>query len=140
MNVDKYSARLENEEGLSRTLGMRFISTPEPDTLMAKMAVDDRNKQTFGFLSGGATLALAENVAGVGSMTLCDGKMALGINVSGNHVQAMPYGGTVTAYARILHQGHKLHVWHIDVKNDEGELISSVQVTNYIVHSQKKEE
>ena len=100
MNVDKYSARLENEEGLSRTLGMRFISTPEPDTLMAKMAVDDRNKQTFGFLSGGATLALAENVAGVGSMALCDGKMALGINVSGNHVQAMPYGGTVTAYAR----------------------------------------
>ena len=53
MNVDKYSARLENEEGLSRTLGMHFISTPEPDTLMAKMAVDDRNKQTFGFLSGG---------------------------------------------------------------------------------------
>ena len=117
----------------------RFISTPEPDTLMAKMAVDDRNKQTFGFLSGGATLALAENVAGGGSMALCDGKMALGINVSGNHVQAMPYGGTVTAYARILHQGHKLHVWHIDVKNDDGELISSVQVTNYIVHSQKKE-
>ena len=62
MNVEKYSAILENEEGLSRTLGMHFISTPEPDTLMAKMAVGDRNRQTFGFLSGGATLALAKNV------------------------------------------------------------------------------
>ena len=110
-----------------------------PKAILPSQSAIDPTPATFGFLSGGATLALAENVAGVGSMALCDGKMALGINVSGNHVQAMPYGGTVTAYARILHQGHKLHVWHIDVKNDEGELISSVQVTNYIVHSQKKE-
>ena len=138
MNVEKYSTILENEEGLSRTLGMHFISTPEPDTLMARMAVGDCNRQTFGFLSGGATLALAENVAGLGSMVLCNGKMALGINVSGNHVKAVPYGGMVTAYARILHQGHKLPVWHIDVKDSEGELISSVQVTNYIVHSNRK--
>lgn len=50
---------------MSRTLGMEFISTPEPDTAMARMKVDDRNKQPFGFLSGGATLALAENLAGV---------------------------------------------------------------------------
>lgn len=87
MDVEKIAAHLENEDGLSRTLGMQFMSTPEPDTLMGKMTVDDRNKQPFGFLSGGATLALAENVAGVGSMGLCPGKMALGINVSGSHVE-----------------------------------------------------
>ncbi|WP_077196294.1 PaaI family thioesterase [Prevotella ihumii] len=133
MNVEKQRELLENEDGLSRTLGMRFISTPEPDMLMAKMAVDDRNKQVFGFLSGGATLALAENVAGVGSMALCPGKMALGINVSGNHVKAMPYGGTVTATGRIVHKGKTLHVWQIEVTNDEGELISTVQVTNYVI-------
>lgn len=133
MNVEKQRELLENEDGLSRTLGMRFISTPEPDMLMAKMAVDDRNKQVFGFLSGGATLALAENVAGVGSMELCPGKMALGINVSGNHVKAMPYGGTVTATGRIVHKGKTLHVWQIEVTNDEGELISTVQVTNYVI-------
>ena len=138
MNVEEQRSRLESEDGLSRTLGMQFISTPEPDTLIGKMAVDDRNKQIFGFLSGGATLALAENVAGVGSMALCPGKMALGINVSGNHVKAMPYGGTVTAFGRIVHQGNTLHVWQIDVKNDAGELISAVQVTNYVIDPNKK--
>lgn len=137
MNVEKQQAILEAEDGLSKTLGMQFISTPEPDTLIGKMAVDDRNKQIFGFLSGGATLALAENVAGVGSMALCPGKMALGINVSGNHVKAMPYGGTVTAFGKIVHQGNKLHVWNIDVKNDDGELISTVQVTNYVIEPKK---
>ena len=66
-------------------------------------------------------------------MALCPGKMALGINISGNHVKAMPYGGTVTAYGKLVHKGHTLHVWHIDIKNDEGELISTVQVTNYVI-------
>lgn len=83
---------------------MEFISTPEDDTLKARMAVDDRNKQPFGFLAGGASLALAENLAGVGSMALCPGKMAMGINVHGNHVKAMPYGGTVTAYGKLIHR------------------------------------
>ncbi len=116
MDIEIQKQLLENEDGLSRTLGMEFISTPEPDTLMAKMAVDDRNKQPFGFLSGGASLALAENLAGVGSMAACPGKMALGISVSGDHVKAMPYGGTVTAYGRLVHKGKTLHVWHIEIK------------------------
>lgn len=77
MNIDNLWNSIHQEDGLSRTLGMEFISTPEDDTLKARMAVDDRNKQPFGFLSGGASLALAENLAGVGSMALCPGKMAL---------------------------------------------------------------
>ena len=39
---------------------------------------------------------------------------------------------------RLIHKGHTLHVWNIDIKNDEGELISSVQVTNYVIAPQQK--
>ena len=138
MNIDKVWEHIKGEDGLSQTLGMEFISTPEDDTLKARMAVDDRNKQPFGFLAGGASLALAENLAGVGSMALCPGMMAMGINVHGNHVKAMPYGGTVTAYGKLIHKGRTLHVWNIDIKNDDNELISSVQVTNYVIAPQKK--
>ena len=62
MNVEKQKEILLKDDGLSNTLGMEFISTPEPDTCMAKMKVDERNRQPFGFLSGGASLALAENL------------------------------------------------------------------------------
>ena len=68
MNIEHLIERIEKSDGLSKTLGMHFISTPEPDTLQASMKVDERNKQPFGFLSGGASLALAENLAGVGSL------------------------------------------------------------------------
>lgn len=123
---------------MSNTLGMEFISTPEPDTLMAKMKVNDKNKQIFGFLSGGATLALAENVAGVGSMSICPGKICVGINVSGNHVKAVMMGDTVTAYGHLQHKGRTLHEWQVDIRNNEGELISTVHVTNYVINARTK--
>ena len=66
MDIEFIKEKIGRQPGLSNTLGMEFISTPEPDTCMAKMKVDERNRQPYGFLSGGASLALAENLAGVG--------------------------------------------------------------------------
>ena len=102
---------------------------------MARMKVDERNRQPFGFLSGGASLALAENVAGVGSTALCKGCACVGIEVSGSHVKAVSEGDTVTAYAKLLHKGRTLHVWNVDIRDTCGELISSVRVTNYIINT-----
>jgi uncharacterized protein (TIGR00369 family) len=133
MNVDKIKAIIDSKPNLSTALGMEFISTPEGDTCMARMKVDERNRQPFGFLSGGASLALAENVAGVGSSALCPGCACVGIEVSGSHVKAVVEGDTVTAYARMLHQGSTLHVWNVDIKDTAGDLISNVRVTNYII-------
>ena len=133
MNVDKIKAIIDSKPNLSTALGMEFISTPEGDTCMARMKVDERNRQPFGFLSGGASLALAENVAGVGSSALCPGCACVGIEVSGSHVKAVVEGDTVTAYARLLHLGTTLHVWNVDIKDTAGDLISNVRVTNYVM-------
>ena len=133
MNVDKIKAIIDSKPNLSTALGMEFISTPEGDTCMARMKGDERNRQPFGFLSGGASLALAENVAGVGSSALCPGCACVGIEVSGSHVKAVVEGDTVTAYARLLHQGTTLHVWNVDIKDTAGNLISNVRVTNYVM-------
>lgn len=137
MNVDKIRDIINEMPNLSTALGMEFISTPEDDTCMARMKVDERNRQPFGFLSGGASLALAENVAGVGSSSLCPGCACVGIEVSGSHVKAVIEGDTVTAYARLLHKGTTLHVWNVDIKDTAGELISNVRVTNYVISHRK---
>lgn len=138
MNLEELGKRISNSEGLSKTLGMQFFSTPEPDTLMATMKVDERNRQPFGFLSGGASLALAENLAGVGSLALCPGQIAVGINVSGSHVLAVSEGDTVTAYGKIIHKGKTLHTWQVDIKNSAGDVICTVQVTNYVFTPRKE--
>jgi uncharacterized protein (TIGR00369 family) len=133
MDVERINQLINERPNLSTALGMEFISTAEDDTCMARMKVDERNRQPFGFLSGGASLALAENVAGVGSSALCPGCACVGIEVSGSHVKAVVEGDVVTAYARLLHRGSTLHVWNVDIKDTAGDLISNVRVTNYIV-------
>lgn len=137
MNVDKIKDIIERMPNLSTALGMNFISIPDEDACMATMKVDERNRQPFGFLSGGASLALAENLAGVGSTALCPGKVCVGVSVSGEHVKAVEEGDTVTAFAHLVSKGHKLHVWDVQITNSDGELISIVHVTNYILTPKK---
>ena len=137
MNIEKIKDIINAKPNLSTALGMEFISTPEVDTCMARMKVDERNRQPFGFLSGGASLALAENVAGVASSAMCPGCACVGIEVSGSHVKAVVEGDTVTAYAHLLHEGTTLHVWNVDIKDTSGELISNVRVTNYIIRQKR---
>lgn len=137
MNVESINAIIEAKPNLSTVLGMEFLSTPEDDTCMARMKVDERTRQPFGFLSGGASLALAENLAGVGSSALCPGCACVGIEVSGSHMKAVSEGDTVTAFGRLQHFGKKLHVWQVDIHNTNSELISSVRVTNFILHHPK---
>ena len=99
MNVDRIREIINEKPNLSTALGMEFVSTPEDDTCMARMKVDERNRQPFGFLSGGASLALAENVAGVGSCSICPGCACVGIEVSGSHVQAVSEGSRLSSFS-----------------------------------------
>ncbi|MDE5987451.1 MAG: PaaI family thioesterase [Prevotella sp.] len=139
MDISNIVDCLSREQTLSQTLGMTFLSTSEPDTCMATMPVDERTRQPFGVLSGGATLALAETLAGVGSLAMCPGEKYVGVNVSGSHVKAVKEGDTITAVARIVHRGRRFHVWNVEVTNTVGEIISTVSVTNYAVAIKPRE-
>ena len=70
------------------------------------MPVDERTRQPFGILHGGATLALAETVAGLGSMILAKpDEMVVGMQVSGSHMSSAHEGDTVRAVGTIIHKG-----------------------------------
>ena len=98
------------------------------------MPVEKKVCQPFGILHGGATLALAETVAGQGSLMLCaDGEVPAGIQVSGNHLSAAREGEMAHAVGTILQQGRTLHVWQIDITAADGRMISTVRVVNSIL-------
>ena len=135
MDLSKIVEKINQRPNLATKMGMVFHSTPEPDTCGASMRVDESSRQPMGYLSGGASLALAETLAGAGSAALCPDKVCVGIQVSGSHVRAVPDGDTVNALARIVHQGTTLHVWNVDLTDGCGRLISTAHVTNYILPS-----
>lgn len=130
MKVDeKFNDHLD---GLSETLGITYHSTDDPCTVEAHLTCRKGTSQPWGFLSGGATLALAENVAGVGSMILCPDKIVFGINVAANHMGSARIGETVIAKAEIIRQGGRLHHWLVKVRKENGDPVSEIMVTNYI--------
>lgn len=100
----------------------------------ATMPVDHRTRQPFGILHGGATLALAETVAGLGSMlSIKPEEYAVGMQVSGNHISSAHEGDTVRAVATIVHRGRSSHVWNVDVFTSTNKLVSTVRVVNSIL-------
>lgn len=122
-----------SKHALMGNLGIQY--TYADDTRVeATMPVDERTRQPFGVLHGGATLALAETLAGVGSLLLCQpDEIAVGMQVSGNHVSSAHQGDTVRAVATIIHKGRSSHVWNVDVFTSTGKLISSVRVVNSVI-------
>ena len=134
MDIERIKKTLSESHSLADSLGMQFLSTPDEDSCIAKMAVKESNCQPYGYLSGGASLALAETLAGVGSAALCPDNVCVGINVSGHHVKAVKVGDTVTAKATIVQNGRALHVWNVELTDSQGDLVSTVVVTNYVIN------
>ena len=118
---------------LMGNLGIQYTYASE-DRVEATMPVDERTRQPFGILHGGATLALAETVAGLGSMILAKpDEIVVGMQVSGNHMSSAHEGDTVRAVGTIIHKGRSSHVWNVDVFTSTDKLVSSIRVVNSIL-------
>ena len=121
------------KDTMVENLGIQFTAIGN-GWVEATMPVDRRTSRPGGLLHGGANLALAETVAGLGSMLSVDNNEfdILGIQVSANHTGGASRG-TVYARAEIVHPGNQTQVWNVEIKNEAGKLISTARVTNMIV-------
>ena len=125
-----------NKQSSSTLMGALGISYTyaSPTRIEATMPVNQHTRQPFGILHGGAALALAETVAGLGSMILAKpDEVVVGMQVSGNHVASAHEGDTVRAVATILHAGRSSHVWNVDISTSTGKLVSTVRVVNSVM-------
>lgn len=129
--LDVLNARARH--ALMGNLGIQYTYASE-DRIEATMPVDQRTRQPFGILHGGATLALAETVAGLGSMIICQpDEIVVGMQVSGNHISSAHEGDTVRAIGTIVHKGRSSHVWNVDVFTSTNKLVSSIRVVNSVL-------
>lgn len=122
-----------NENTLVSNLGIRITDFGE-DYIEGAMPVDDRTRQPMGFLHGGASLALAETVASIGSVAITDTEQyhIFGVQVTGNHVNTAR-SGEVIVKAVLINKGRSSHLWNCDITTPAGKLISTIRVTIAIV-------
>ncbi|NNE55925.1 MAG: PaaI family thioesterase [Flavobacteriales bacterium] len=121
------------EDTLLQSLDIQ-ISEVKSGYVEGTMPVDHRTHQPYGLLHGGATVALAETLGSVGSHFAVDSTQfgAVGVEVNCNHLKSVR-SGRVTGKARMIHQGRKMHVWNVEVFNEEEELVATSRLTVMII-------
>ena len=114
------------------------ITDLQKGKVIATMPVDDRTRQPFGLLHGGASVALAETVASVGAFELVDKQteVVVGLEINANHIRAKK-DGFVTAVGTVLHHGKTTMVWDIKITDEDDKLICISRCTIAVVKRKK---
>ena len=104
------------------------------DRVVATMPVQAKVHQPFGLLHGGASVALAETVASLGAyLNVMDSGMgAVGLEINANHLRGKR-DGIVTATATPIHKGRSTHVWHVEIRDEDGKMVCVSRCTLAIV-------
>ena len=114
---------------MSELLGIEWTEVGE-NYLKARMPVDERTRQPYGLLHGGASCVLAETVGSVASAMVIDHHKfyCVGLEINANHVRGVKEG-YVTGTASPLHLGSTTHVWDIKITDENGKLICVSRLT-----------
>ena len=110
------------------------ITEAGPDFLRGTMPVDERTRQPFGLLHGGASVVLAETLGSVASNFVIDTSRyyAVGQEINANHLRSAR-SGLVTGTARPIHLGGRSHVWDIRIEDEAGKLVCISRLTMAVI-------
>ena len=98
------------------------------------MPVDERTRQPFGRLHGGASVALAETVASVGGSMCVDREkvVTVGLEINANHIRPAK-DGWVYATARAESLGRTTQVWTIRIEDEARKVVCLARMTAAVI-------
>jgi 1,4-dihydroxy-2-naphthoyl-CoA hydrolase len=121
------------KDSMAEFLGMEWTSIGD-DFLEMSLPVNEKTKQPYGLLHGGASCVLAETVGSVASALVIDMSKfyCVGLEINANHVRGAKEG-IVLGKATPLHLGKTTHVWDIKIKDSNDKLICISRLTVAII-------
>ena len=117
------------KDTMANYLGIECVAIGE-DFLKLSMPVNEKTKQPYGILHGGASCALAETVGSFASALTIDMEkyICVGLEINANHVRSAK-DGIVTGHCTPLHLGKTTHVWDIKIYDESEKLICVSRLT-----------
>jgi uncharacterized protein (TIGR00369 family) len=122
----------------AKVLGIEFAEAG-PDRIVAELTVREELCTRPAVLHGGAVMAFADTLGGVGTMlNLPEGAGTTTIESKTNFIAAAPVGTRVRAEATPLHRGRRTMVWQTRISNAEGRLVALVTQTQLVLEPARK--
>ena len=105
-----------------------------PEYFCGKMPVDHRTVQPYGLLHGGASAVLAESLGSIagGMQVNRDTQTVVGVEINCNHLRSAR-DGWVYGKATPVKIGRKIHVWNIEIKNEDDKLVAVSRLTLAVI-------
>ena len=106
------------------------------DFVSGKMPVDERTKQPFGLLHGGASVALAETLGSIGGGMQVDLKLysVVGIEINASHLKSVK-DGWVFGKAIATRIGKRIQVWEITITDEDYNLVCKSRLTLAVIRN-----
>ncbi len=112
-------------------VGIEFTRIGDNE-LEATMPVDNRTRQPYGLLHGGASVVLAETLGSVAGYLCTEGEQkVVGLEVNANHVRSAREG-VVRGVCKAVHVGRH-QVWLIEISDEQGRLCCTSRLTTAVV-------
>ena len=129
MDKKEILRKIEERTGntMVSTIGIEITDFGE-EYLCGKMPVDDRTKQPFGLLHGGASVAFAETLGSMGAGMHVDleNYSVVGIEINSSHLKAMKEGW-VYGKAVPIRIGRKIQVCDKDIKDKKDNISDEIE-------------
>ena len=100
-----------------------------PEKVVLQVEVGPKVHQPYGILHGGVSALLAEGAASIGgAVSVGPDEIVVGTELNCSHLRSMT-SGTFIATATPVRKGRNVHVWAIDLTDENGRMICVARCT-----------
>jgi uncharacterized protein (TIGR00369 family) len=125
-------------DNVNTQLGVRTVLVT-PEKVILQVEVGPKVHQPYGILHGGVSALLAEGAASIGgAVSVLPDFIVVGTELNCSHLRSMS-SGTLTATATPIRKGRTVHVWGIDLTDDQGRMICVARCTLQVLKAPKSE-
>lgn len=136
--TDSHAVVFENT--IADTLGIRVLEMGI-DRVVMELDIGPRVHQPMGILHGGASAVIAESAASMGAFMNCDPaeEYAVGLELNVSHLRAKT-SGLLRAVATPIRKGRSVHVWKIDLDDEDEKPVATARCTVLIRKWESRED
>lgn len=125
---------LPSRPNVNDQLGIEIVLVT-PEKVVLRVEVGPKVHQPYGILHGGVSALLAEGAASIGgAVSVAADQIVVGTELNCSHLRSMT-SGTLTATATPIRKGRTVHVWAIDLTDDQNRQICVARCTLQVLQA-----
>jgi uncharacterized protein (TIGR00369 family) len=125
---DEINTGFSEAPNVNKELGIRVVEL-SPDKVVLQVEVGPKVHQPYGILHGGVSALMAEGAASIGgAISVGPDEIVVGTELNCSHLRSMS-SGVLTATATPIRKGRSVHVWSIELTDENDRMICICRCT-----------